>query len=77
LLVPFGLWRAGAFRKARQNMKDRAKKIMYEIKNPIKTYQITNRITKNTITLAARSAQEACEFCDWPIGVCYVKILAQ
>jgi len=40
-----------------------------------KIYRITNRITHETVTIGADSAQEACEKVGWLIGDCYVQVL--
>ena len=45
--------------------------------NPIKTYRIENRITKEVITIPARSAQDAAESVGWFIGNCYIRILGE
>ena len=39
----------------------------------IKRYIITNRITKERMTVDAQSAQEACEKCGWMVGNCWVR----
>ena len=45
--------------------------------NPIKTYRIENRITKEVMFIFDRNAQDACRQCGWMIGNCYVKILGE
>jgi hypothetical protein len=47
-------------------------KIQYQ---SLKVYRIQNRITKEEQTIAAESAQEACEKLGWKIGHCWVRIL--
>ena len=39
----------------------------------MKTYRITNRITKEIVMVVANSAQEACQQLGWLIGDCYVE----
>ena len=41
----------------------------------LKIYQVQNRITKEEHTIAADSAQEACEKLGWNIGNCWIRIL--
>jgi len=39
----------------------------------VKQYRVTNRLTGETKTVAANSAQEACEKLGWMIGYCFVE----
>jgi len=41
----------------------------------LKTYRVTDRITKQSMTIEAASAQEACEFAGWMIGQCHIQVL--
>ena len=38
----------------------------------MKLYEVQNRITKERRVVEAKSAQEACRLCGWPIGDCFV-----